>query len=461
MGRVSVRRENAAKNSSSLSPAIPQHRGSRRSLTATVPPIVSDVLRSSGQPLDAVTRGYMEPRFGHDFSKVRVHADAKAAEAAAAISARAFTSNRSVVFGSGEYAPHTPVGCLLLSHELTHVVQQRSDARLRKGVGLVDDEHEKHADNVARSIHAGQSARPLLNAFDVAGSGLANGVVVQRQEAEHGPDKWYTTAADATYVVGHSPNEVENWLKSTSKPQDAEGLFSKFLAKLDAWDKAMQGDATQSVGWLLWGMGSTSKGSTAAKPSKNAVYLNSSGGDMKELFEIFDLLLLTMADKVPGDVKKSLEAKKEEMFTSLEKLKNEPAAVIYDVSEKVKSIKEAGEEERKREMADQERKKRARELLQQLRTLAQETRISAKPISDRPPSVGMVKQAASRDHEKVVSKGRNPASKQQPVKDNKKTTSTAPVAKGSFDPYDCVLQEWISGDELEPGGQPVVHSGRS
>ena len=40
-----------------------------------VPPIVHEVLRSPGQPLDPATRAYMEPRFGHDLSKVRVHAD--------------------------------------------------------------------------------------------------------------------------------------------------------------------------------------------------------------------------------------------------------------------------------------------------------------------------------------------------------------------------------------------------
>src|SRR5690242_3226377 len=48
----------------------------------SVPPIVSDVLNSPGQPLDAGTRAFMEPRFGHDFSGVRVHTDARAAESA-------------------------------------------------------------------------------------------------------------------------------------------------------------------------------------------------------------------------------------------------------------------------------------------------------------------------------------------------------------------------------------------
>ena len=93
------------------------------------PPIVGDVLRSSGQPLDAGTRAFMEPRFGHDFSKVRVHTDAKAGESARAVQARAYTVGSNVVFGAGEFNPGTDAGQRLMGHELAHVVQQeRSDS---------------------------------------------------------------------------------------------------------------------------------------------------------------------------------------------------------------------------------------------------------------------------------------------------------------------------------------------
>jgi predicted deacylase len=139
-------------------------------------PIVNDVLRSAGQPLDAATRGFMESRFGHDFSRVRtavtapapqaqgwitdpseacereadrigeavahapsprsepantydfsrvrVHTDGAAAESAQSLHARAFTVGERIVFGSGQYAPGTSEGQRLLAHELTHVVQQ-------------------------------------------------------------------------------------------------------------------------------------------------------------------------------------------------------------------------------------------------------------------------------------------------------------------------------------------------
>jgi len=88
------------------------------------PPIVHEVLRSSGQPLDVATRAFMETRFGHDFSGVRVHSDSAAAESARAVGARAFASGRHVVFGSSLYTPHTTPGRALLAHELAHTLQQ-------------------------------------------------------------------------------------------------------------------------------------------------------------------------------------------------------------------------------------------------------------------------------------------------------------------------------------------------
>lgn len=88
-----------------------------------VPASVHEVLSSPGQPLDSATRSFFEPRFGRDFSDVRVHTDAKAAQSAHAVNALAYTVGTQVVFGSDQYGPHTPAGRRLLTHELTHVVQ--------------------------------------------------------------------------------------------------------------------------------------------------------------------------------------------------------------------------------------------------------------------------------------------------------------------------------------------------
>jgi hypothetical protein len=92
------------------------------------PAAVKEVMRSPGQPLDAVTRAFMEPRFGYDFSGVRVHRDARAARSAEAVNARAYALGNDIVFGEGEYAPGTARGKALIAHELAHVVQQRNSA---------------------------------------------------------------------------------------------------------------------------------------------------------------------------------------------------------------------------------------------------------------------------------------------------------------------------------------------
>lgn len=78
----------------------------------------------SGKPLDAPTRAFMEPRFGHDFRQVRVHTGTQAIASAQSLSARAYTVGRDIVFGQGKFALQTTSGRELLAHELTHVVQQ-------------------------------------------------------------------------------------------------------------------------------------------------------------------------------------------------------------------------------------------------------------------------------------------------------------------------------------------------
>jgi hypothetical protein len=105
-----------------------KHVGSNDLGQTTAPPIVYDVLRSPGQSLDPKTRAFMESRFSHDFSSVRVHSDEKAANSAHVLNALAYTFGRNVVFGQGQFSPNTLKGRQLLAHELTHVVQQEASA---------------------------------------------------------------------------------------------------------------------------------------------------------------------------------------------------------------------------------------------------------------------------------------------------------------------------------------------
>lgn len=93
-----------------------------------VPSIVHEVLQSSGQPLDTETRSFMEPRFGHDFSKIRIHTDTKASESAKAVNALAYTVGRNIVFSAGQNALQSNTGKQLIAHELAHVLQQGGSA---------------------------------------------------------------------------------------------------------------------------------------------------------------------------------------------------------------------------------------------------------------------------------------------------------------------------------------------
>ena len=129
---------------------------------ALAPPIVHDVLRSPGQPLDVPTRAFMEPRFGHDFSKVRIHTDAKAAQSARSVRAQAYTVGQNVVFDSGYFAPSSRSGRWLLAHELTHVVQQSTSPRTDVlTVGDDRSQQEVEANSLASVVVQAGATRSL------------------------------------------------------------------------------------------------------------------------------------------------------------------------------------------------------------------------------------------------------------------------------------------------------------
>jgi hypothetical protein len=81
-------------------------------------------MHGGGKPMDAALRNFFEPRFQRDFSNVRLHTDARAAETTKSLNARAYTVGEDIAVSPEEYQPNTPAGRKLLAHELTHVVQQ-------------------------------------------------------------------------------------------------------------------------------------------------------------------------------------------------------------------------------------------------------------------------------------------------------------------------------------------------
>jgi hypothetical protein len=86
--------------------------------------MIRTVLRDSGEPLRADLRADLEPRFGADFSRVRVHADEAANASARQLNAQAYTVGQHIVFGKDRFVPQTAAGRALLAHELTHAIQQ-------------------------------------------------------------------------------------------------------------------------------------------------------------------------------------------------------------------------------------------------------------------------------------------------------------------------------------------------
>jgi hypothetical protein len=136
-----------------------------------VPEIVHEVLRSPGRPLDSATRGEMQSKFGYDLSHVRVHTDQLAADSARAVDALAYTVGNNVVFGSGLFQPRSVSGQQLLTHEITHVIQQNTNApAISLGASAIDP--SPHAEAEARNAEISARTEPLGSAPALNGPSL-------------------------------------------------------------------------------------------------------------------------------------------------------------------------------------------------------------------------------------------------------------------------------------------------
>jgi outer membrane protein OmpA-like peptidoglycan-associated protein len=180
---------------------------------AKAPPSVHTVLRGSGQPLDRGLRSAMEPRFGRDFSQVRIHADTKAGESARDVSALAYTVGRNIVFAPGQYQPASRDGQRLIAHELTHTVQQGFSATAPSTSLRVDSNNTPHEREAARASGSiGEGAGAVAQTV---------GPVVQRQ-ATSDPDA--DPAASPGPDPDKGPGTIVIWFKldSVEFRKDAE-----------------------------------------------------------------------------------------------------------------------------------------------------------------------------------------------------------------------------------------------
>jgi Domain of unknown function (DUF4157) len=219
-------------------------RASTAPTRSAAPAILHDVLRSPGVPLDRATREAMEPRFGHSFADVRVHADERAAASSDAVGALAYTAGSHVVFGAGRYAPGSGEGRRLLAHELAHVVQQSGSGpalRASLAVGPVDAPEERAADAAAEAALNGSTATigATADAF-VRRAAIYSGKILDEGSCEHLAcnSKW--ACEDANGV--ECPEGTRNAFKKKNKKYSP--LFSCDLT----CDKAK--GCSDSANWM-------------------------------------------------------------------------------------------------------------------------------------------------------------------------------------------------------------------
>lgn len=137
-------------------------------------------MQGGGQPLDAETRAFMEPRFGHDFSQVRVHADSHAGATAQSVSARAFTVGPDIAFAPGEYQPGSTSGKQLLAHELTHVIQQAGSSIQRYPEPRVGALAHAHNAQIQRDLATQPPAVPAAPQPDLTEAQIREAIAFNR-----------------------------------------------------------------------------------------------------------------------------------------------------------------------------------------------------------------------------------------------------------------------------------------
>ena len=223
---------------------MPQRASYSAAPTQDAPPVVNDVLRTPGQPLDAPTRSMMEPRFGEDFSQVRVHTDSRAAESASAVNALAYTVGSHIVFGRGQYAPQSSPGRNLLAHELTHTVQQAGVSlpdrlAVQPPGGVFEQEAERAAESVMQGPADWTVRLPERN--NTGGHSLSRKPLINNHAA-------------AGRTIQRQPTRTAK--KTQEKEGDLEAAQKKTAAikALDGWERSGNLAIDRYRNWLTHNM---------------------------------------------------------------------------------------------------------------------------------------------------------------------------------------------------------------
>lgn len=210
-------------------------RGDAPARTAAPDSATADAVPAGGEPLDAATRSFMEPRFGHDFGQVRVHTDEQAAKAAESYHARAYTVGRDIIFGAQEYTPETDAGRRLLAHELTHVVQQQSDSI---AASTVQREPAEAPEAVPEAVPKIPGADLGVLAAQMTDEELARGIMDKQYAILDG---WDTALENFDQVLTSSSDKEAN-------PDFAHAVV-KFISEEVVGDVLKLATDSEAIGW--------------------------------------------------------------------------------------------------------------------------------------------------------------------------------------------------------------------
>ncbi|NNG00311.1 MAG: DUF4157 domain-containing protein [Desulfobacteraceae bacterium] len=217
------------------------------------PSVVKDVIQSEGKTLDTNTRASMGSRFGQDFSLVRVHTNAKAAESAKSLDARAYTVGNHIAFDTGEYKPTTLIGEALIAHELAHVVQQKNvkngqlKASQQLETSLETEANEAALDVVANRLgHSKSSILGFKNSFS---TGIRTGLHLQR--CARGASKEMSDK-EKFEVTKRKLSEAEKGFKIASKALSNKEAAKKASKVADTLGKANKAIDTIEKGTVIF-----------------------------------------------------------------------------------------------------------------------------------------------------------------------------------------------------------------
>ena len=197
--------------------------------TDTAPASVARVLVDSGRPLAPAFQQDMEQRFGHDFSRVRVHSGGAAEQSTQEVNAHAYTVGHDIVFGAGQFAPETSGGQRLIAHELTHVVQQKNlsnrvqryEAGEHAQLGETQAELQAAFAPTSYIVQKGEKLRTIAEKFEIT--------VAELKEANKDKlKKWPASDGSGRMIEGFNvgekisiPQRLNDFAKAATKDKSA------------------------------------------------------------------------------------------------------------------------------------------------------------------------------------------------------------------------------------------------